>query len=141
MKSRIPRSLFSILIAILLTAALCFWHRTQIELRMARASYPDGWSPDTGWPIGDTPHFVTVGDHFVLVGNLSLRDGTSVAFWFISHHQTDDYGGTLFELPDGKTVFIEGYFCCDVSFDPQDPALANTEALLRMLNEVDGRSP
>lgn len=124
---------------IALVCGAAYWNRTELHLRYARHLYP---APSSGWDDGDTPHFVHVLEKAVLVGDVDLGADGRASYWFRSHHQTADYGGALFELPSGTIIFVEGYFCCDVSFsDSERRYLANEEVFAARLRDVDGLAP
>lgn len=50
-------------------------------------------------------------------GIITLKDNSIVKYYCLSHHLVAGKGGTLFELPDGKTEFISGVFCCEMQLD------------------------
>lgn len=51
-------------------------------------------------------------------GLITLGDGARVRYWFCSHHLVEggDLGATLFRLPDGSNLWMDGYFCCDTNY-------------------------
>jgi hypothetical protein len=72
-------------------------------------------------------------------GIITLADGDSARFWFLSHHGTDDIGGTLFKFSSGAEVFMSGYFCCEVQLPHKQPAsLAELRAFIK---SCDGARP
>lgn len=129
----------SVLALVVLGAVVAslYWHRTELRLRYARASFPAGWAPKGGWPVNKGPGRVSGG---VQVGTVALGDGSRVPYWFLSHHHTSDYGGTLFELRGGRTVFMEGFFCCGVDF-PDGTALQDDASFLVAVKSLDGLAP
>jgi hypothetical protein len=124
----------------LVVAAAVYGHRTELELRYARHCFPAGWAPSpSGWSAGEI-RVVSAGRNAVQVGDVQLSTGEKVAYWFLSHHQTGDLGGTLFERPDGSTRFVEGYFCCEVMF-LDESALTDRRTFEQALDAMDGVSP
>ena len=74
------------------------------------------------------------------IGSIQLGTGEPVHYWFMSHHQSGDFGGTVFQLPSGGVRFVEGYFCCEVQF-PDGSVLRDEATLQTALDAMDGRSP
>jgi hypothetical protein len=73
-------------------------------------------------------------------GEIQLGDGSSARYWFRSHRLTgDELGGTLFRLSDGSTIFLSGYFCCEVQLPEKQ--LASLDALRSFVREHDGVRP
>ncbi|MEO4006660.1 MULTISPECIES: hypothetical protein [unclassified Flavobacterium] len=74
-------------------------------------------------------------------GVITLENSEKVKFWFQTHHMCEDeIGGTLFELPNGKLKFIEGYFCCEVQL-PKNGKFKNSQELMAEMEKVDGIHP
>ena len=74
-------------------------------------------------------------------GIITLEDSEKVKYWFQTHHVSEDgMGGTLFELPNGKLEFIEGYFCCEVQL-PKKGKFKNSEEFMAEMEKVDGIHP
>ena len=72
------------------------------------------------------------------VGIITLNDGSIVKYWFVSHHQARDMGGTLFRFEDGKEIFISGYFCCELTL-PEE-GFSSIPALQSFLVANHGRT-
>ena len=128
-----------LLAVIAIIVGVAYWHRTELSLRWARHVFPTGWAPPQGWPASDDGHHVTTLGKGFQVGDLLLGDGTRIPYWFLSHHQSGDLGGTLFELPEGRTKFVEGYFCCSVDLSAEETATRAT--FDATLERIDGLSP
>ena len=79
-------------------------------------------------------------DH-IEAGLITLGDGARVRYWFCSHHLVEggDLGVTLFRLPDGTGLWMDGYFCCEM--DPPDGSLVSVAALRSFAVAMDGRNP
>ena len=74
-------------------------------------------------------------------GVITLENSEKVKFWFQTHHVSEDgIGGTLFELPNGKLEFIEGYFCCEVQL-PKNGKFKNSEEFIAEMEKIDGIHP
>jgi hypothetical protein len=74
-------------------------------------------------------------------GVIILENSEKVKFWFQTHHVSEDgIGGTLFELPNGKLEFIEGYFCCEVQL-PKNGKFKNSEEFIAEMEKIDGIHP
>ena len=74
-------------------------------------------------------------------GVITLENSEKVKYWFQSHHISEDgIGGTLFELPNGKLKFIEGYFCCEVQL-PKKGKFKNSEEFIAEMEKIDGIHP
>ena len=74
-------------------------------------------------------------------GVITLENSEKVKYWFQSHHISEDgIGGTLFELPNGKLEFIEGYFCCEVQL-PKNGKFKNSEEFIAEMEKIDGIHP
>lgn len=73
------------------------------------------------------------------IGILTLGDGSQAKYWFRSHHNTKDMGGTWFLLDSGERLFMAGYFCCEVEIP--GPSLANPASLKDFIAKNDGREP
>jgi hypothetical protein len=72
-------------------------------------------------------------------GIIAIKDGTKVKYWFKSHHLVDDSGGTWFELPDRKMIYMVGGFCCEVQF-PEE-GFKTVSDLKRFIQQRHGRRP
>lgn len=74
-------------------------------------------------------------------GLITLGDGARVRYWFCSHHLVEggDLGATLFRLPDGSNLWMDGYFCCEM--DPPEESLVSVAALRSFAMAMDGQSP
>ncbi len=74
-------------------------------------------------------------------GLITLGDGARVRYWFCSHHlvRAGDPGATLFRLPDGSDLWMDGYFCCEM--DPPEESLVSVAALRSFAPAMDGQSP
>ena len=72
-------------------------------------------------------------------GIITLADGDFAQFWFLSHHLTDDIGGSLFKFSDGAEIFMSGYFCCEVQLPHKRPA--SLAALNAFIKSFDGARP
>ncbi len=74
-------------------------------------------------------------------GLIILGDGARVRYWFCSHHLVEggDLGATLFRLPDGSDLWMDGYFCCEM--DPPEESLVSVAALRSFAAPKDGQSP
>jgi hypothetical protein len=83
---------------------------------------------------------VRLPDH-IEAGLITLGDGARVRYWFCSHHLVEggDLGATLFRLPDGTGLWMDGYFCCEM--DPPDESLVSVAALRSFAVAMDGRNP
>ena len=83
---------------------------------------------------------VLLPDH-IEAGLITLGDGARVRYWFCSHHlvESGDLGATLFRLPDGTGLWMDGYFCCEM--DPPDESLVSVAALRAFASAMDGTSP
>ena len=79
-------------------------------------------------------------DH-IEAGLITLGDGSRVRYWFCSHHLVDggDLGATLFRLPDGTDLWMDGYFCCEM--DPPEESLVSVAELRSFAAVMDGRNP
>jgi len=74
-------------------------------------------------------------------GIITLENSEKIKYWFESHHiSKDKIGGALFEMPNGKLEFIEGYFCCEVQLPNKGEFLNSTQFLIEM-KKVDGIDP
>lgn len=52
----------------------------------------------------------------VQFGIIRLENNDTIKFWFLTHHITNDKGGTIYEFPNGKKEFYSGFHCCEVQF-------------------------
>jgi len=79
-------------------------------------------------------------DH-IEAGLITLGDGARVRYWFCSHHLVEggDLGATLFRLPDGTDLWMDGYFCCEM--DPPEESLVSVTALRSFAAAMDGLNP
>ena len=73
-------------------------------------------------------------------GIITLEDSTKIKYWFQTHHISEDIGGTLFELPNGKLEFIKGYFCCEVQL-PKNGKFKNVEEFITEMKKKNGIQP
>ena len=71
------------------------------------------------------------------VGLLHLSDGTDVKYWFINRHVQPGLGTTRFDSSDGRTTYIHGVYCCEVSV----PELRNWSDLQAYITKNDGSPP
>jgi len=55
------------------------------------------------------------------VGVIELGDGERVKYWFVSHHQSHDWGCTKFLFADGTVRYLDGAFCCEVQLADAQP--------------------
>jgi hypothetical protein len=66
------------------------------------------------------------------VGIIQLQDGATAKYWFRSHHLVDDMGGTWFQMSDGTTTYMAGWFCCEVQLpEAQFKSLDDLKAFIR----------
>lgn len=72
-------------------------------------------------------------------GVIDLADGSTAEYWFRSYRLTGDLGGTLFRLSDGSTLFMAGYFCCEVKLPEKQ--LASLDELRAFVRRHDGVRP
>lgn len=72
-------------------------------------------------------------------GVIQLKDGSSARYWFRSHHQSKDLGGTIFAMSDGSEKFMSGCFCCEVQLP--ETQLASLDALRAFIRSADGERP
>ena len=72
-------------------------------------------------------------------GIVQLKDGSSAKYWFRSHHQSKDLGGTIFAMSDGSERFMSGYFCCEVQLPEMQ--LASLDELRAFIDKADGQRP
>jgi hypothetical protein len=72
----------------------------------------------------------------VQVGLIKLSDGSTVKFWFLSHHVNHGVSLAIFRFPDGAEVTMEGYFCCGLEFVEQQPRTA--DELRSFIKKHDG---
>lgn len=73
-------------------------------------------------------------------GLITLGDGAQVRYWFCSHHLVEegDLGATLFRLPDGSNLCMDGYLCCER--DPPEDSLVSVAALRSFAEAMDCQS-
>lgn len=73
----------------------------------------------------------------MLYGILTLKDGSKVNYWFLSHHNSPDIEShTIFELPNKERLSFKGYFCCDVYFNGQPKDLNELLAFIKNYNGI-----
>jgi hypothetical protein len=72
-------------------------------------------------------------------GVIQLKDGSTAKYWFRSHHQSEDLGGTIFAMSDGSERFMSGYFCCEVQLPRTQ--LASLDELRAFIAKADGVRP
>ncbi len=53
---------------------------------------------------------------------------------------TTEYGGTIFEMPDGSKEFIKGYFCCEVQL-PNDGRFEDARVFMEEMKRHNGVHP
>lgn len=73
------------------------------------------------------------------VGIIRMKDGSTAKYWFRSHHQADDIGGTWFQMSDGVHVYMAGWFCCEVQLPRQQ--FASLGELTAFIHEHHGADP
>jgi hypothetical protein len=77
-------------------------------------------------------------------GLIHLANGVNVKFWFLSHHETSDIGGTIYEYPNGERQFCGGLHCCEVQFYENGKlgkTFKNEAELKKFVTEKDGIRP
>lgn len=77
-------------------------------------------------------------------GTIALNDGEYVKFWFLSHHLTNDMGGTIYEFPGGERHFYAGMHCCEVQFSQnltESRTFADAAAFRDYVTQYDGLQP
>lgn len=73
------------------------------------------------------------------VGIIQMKDGATSKYWFRSHHLVDDIGGTWFQMSDGTTTYMAGWFCCEVQL-PEKP-IESLDELTAFIRKRHGTSP
>jgi len=71
------------------------------------------------------------------IGLLHLSDGTNVKYWFISRHVQPGRGITRFDSVDGRSAYLHGCFCCEVSV----PEFKDWSELQNYIAKWDGSTP
>ena len=77
-------------------------------------------------------------------GIINTETNEQIKFWFLSHHFTDDLGGTLYEFPDGERIFYSGYHCCELSFsetENEESIFKSVPTFKSFINDKKGTFP
>ncbi len=77
-------------------------------------------------------------------GKIFFENGESVKFWFVSHHNVNDYGGAIYEYENGETQFCYGYHCCEVQFPNSSNtnfSFTSVNDFKKFISETDGIQP
>lgn len=111
-------------------------NQTQSSLEeIRRKNDPDKMKLSKGW--NDYVKRTDVSN--VELGIIYLKNGKQVKYWFMSHHLTDDKGGTIFEFDDKSTIYMEGKFCCELQLP--DIQLNSENELKNFIKSHHGISP
>ena len=73
------------------------------------------------------------------IGIIQIKDNSSSKFWFRSHHLVDDIGGTWFQMSDGTTSYMAGWFCCEVQLPEKQ--LKSLDELKEFICQHHGDNP
>lgn len=95
--------------------------RERSRSRVDRASVT--WEPEKLELVKGFNSYVRVGKDVrdCEVGVIQIANGERVKFWFVSHHQSHDWGCTKFLFSDGTVRYLDGAFCCEVQLASEQP--------------------
>lgn len=71
------------------------------------------------------------------IGIVELNNGSTVKFWFLSHHTSPDRTSySIFQFTNGEKINLRDHFCCDVYFGEKfADELALKQKLLKLIKE------
>ena len=125
-----------IFLAVLLLAG-CARYPSKAPLRSTMQQHdPSALTLDAGFNDYVRRSFLEDGTE---VGIIHLKDGSTSKYWFRSHHHVDDMGGTWFQMSDGTTTHMAGWFCCEVQLPVNQ--LASLDELKAFIRKNHGVSP
>lgn len=124
-------------IVLLSLGAIWMWFAPRIRVDMAARKY-DPNKMDL-WRI-DSMHKSLMRKPLpngMEIGLLHLTDGSNVKYWFVSRHVQPGLGTTRFDSADGRSAYLHGRFCCEVSL----PELKDWNDLQDYITKWDGTLP
>ncbi len=133
---------FGVLVCGLIAVAVWYLGQTESRRRvLLAASLHDPSAMSLELPGAHPSIRRTFLKEHIEAGLVSLGDGSLVRYWFCSHHLVDDgdLGATLFRLPDGTDLWMDGYFCCEM--DPPEESLVSVATFRSFAAAMDGKSP